>query len=136
MSNALGAFRVEPANALKPQPNLSSHNYRLSAYERLSDLYPERYPSADGYVTNQPLDATEPNTCDALALADAGCTAIITNTPHNTPGACAIVRNLVALVEGQQVEFAAALFRSIWALSQDDWPISTDPPFFGEILCC
>ena len=26
---------------------------------RLSDLYPEMYPAADGYVTSQPLDASE-----------------------------------------------------------------------------
>ena len=32
MSNGLGAFRVEPANALKPERSLSSRNYRLSAY--------------------------------------------------------------------------------------------------------
>jgi hypothetical protein len=30
----------------------------------------------------------------------ADCTAIITNTPHNTDEACAIVRNLVALEKG------------------------------------
>jgi hypothetical protein len=41
MSNGLGAFRVEPANALKPERSLSSHNYRLSAYERKEkDFYP------------------------------------------------------------------------------------------------
>jgi hypothetical protein len=35
MSNALGAFR-----ALKPERSLSSHNYRLSAYERTeNDLF-------------------------------------------------------------------------------------------------
>jgi hypothetical protein len=32
MSNALAAFRVEPANALKPERSLNSRNYRLSAY--------------------------------------------------------------------------------------------------------
>jgi hypothetical protein len=41
------------------------------------------------------------------------CTAIITNTPHNTDEACATVRNLVALEEGQRVDFVATLFRSI-----------------------
>jgi hypothetical protein len=28
---------------------------------RLSDLYPEMYPAAEGYVTTQPLDASEPD---------------------------------------------------------------------------
>src|SRR6478752_2905107 len=51
---------------------------------RLSDLYPEMYPAAEGYVTSQPLDASEPEQLrDAFKLAGE-CTAIITNTPHNT----------------------------------------------------
>ena len=63
---------------------------------RLSDLYPERYPTSDGYVTSQPLDASEAEPLRyALELAGADCTAIITNTPHNTDEACAIVRSLV-----------------------------------------
>jgi hypothetical protein len=81
---------------------------------RLSDLYPERYPEADGYATSQPLDAAEPRELrHAFELTGSDCTAIITNTPHNTVEACAIVRNLIALVEGQHVEFIAVLFRSI-----------------------
>ena len=93
---------------------------------RLSDLYPERHPEADGYVTSQPLDASEPEHLrNAFELAGPACTAIITNTPHNTAEACAIVRNLVALVEEQQVDFVAALFRSIWGAEQDDCHIST-----------
>ena len=60
-----------------------------------------RVVEADGYVTSQPLDAFEPEHLRyAFELAGAGCTAIIANTPHNTGEACAIVRNLVALVEG------------------------------------
>jgi hypothetical protein len=43
MSNALGAFRVKPANTLKPERSPSSHNYRLTVYERLSDL-PRKVP--------------------------------------------------------------------------------------------
>ena len=81
---------------------------------RLSDLYPERYPEADGYATSQPLDAAESRQLrHGFELAGSDCTAIITNTPHNTVEACAIVRNLIALVEGQHVEFIAVLFRSI-----------------------
>jgi hypothetical protein len=104
---------------------------------RLSDLYPERHPEADGYVTSQPLDATETEhlRC-AFALAGADCTAIITNTPHNTDEACAIVGNLVALVEGQQVEFVAALFRAIWGAEPGRLSYLNRPSFFGEILCC
>jgi hypothetical protein len=67
---------------------------------RLSDLSPERYPEADGYVTSQPLDAAEPEELrHAFELAGPDCAAIITNTPHNTVEACATVRNLIALVE-------------------------------------
>ena len=96
---------------------------------RLSDLYPDKYPGADGYVTSQPLDASEPEHLQfAFELAGAGCTAIITNTPHNTHEACAIVRNLVALVEGQRVDFVAALFGRSGVLSRDDCPISTGHP--------
>ena len=42
------------------------------------------------------------------------CIAIITNTPHNTKEAYAIVRNLIADIEKQDIEFVAALFRSMW----------------------
>ena len=88
-------------------------------------------------VTSEPLDASEPEHLWLLfELPGSDSTEIITNTPHNTDEACAIVRNLVALVEEQDVDFAAALFRSIWALSQDDWPYLNRPSFFDEILCC
>jgi hypothetical protein len=44
-----------------------------------------RLVEADGYVTSQPLDASEPEHLRyASELAGAGCTAIIANTPHNT----------------------------------------------------
>jgi hypothetical protein len=57
---------------------------------RLSDLYPELYPAADGYVTREPLNASDvEHLRKAFELAGAGCTAIITNTPHNTKEACA-----------------------------------------------
>ena len=104
---------------------------------RLSDLYPDKYQGADGYVTSQPLDASELGHLQyALELAGADCTAIITNTPHNTDEACAIVRNLISLVEGQQVDFVAALFRSIWGAEPGRLPYLNRPSFFGEILCC
>jgi len=72
----------------------------------------------------------------ALTLAGPNCTAIITNTPHNTDEACAIVGNLIALVEGRQVEFAAALFRAIWGAEPGRLPYLNRPSFLGEILCC
>jgi hypothetical protein len=104
---------------------------------RLSDLYPDKYPGADGYVASQPLDASEPEHLQfAFELAGAGCTAIITNTPHNTDEACAIVRNLIALVEEQNVDFVAALFRSIWGAEPGRLAYLNRPSFFGEILCC
>jgi hypothetical protein len=104
---------------------------------RLTDLYPEMHPAADGYVTSQPLDASEAEPLRyALELAGAGCTASITNTPHNTHEACAIVRNLIALVEEQHVDFVAALFRSIWGAEPGRLPYLNRPSFYGEILCC
>jgi hypothetical protein len=104
---------------------------------KLSDLYPEMYPAADRYVTSQPLDASEPEHLQyAFESAGADCTAIITNTPHNTDEACAIVRNLVALVEAQQVDFVAALFRAIWGAEPGRLAFFNRPSFCGEILCC
>jgi hypothetical protein len=104
---------------------------------RLSDLYPDKYSGADGYVTSQPLDASEPEHLGcALELVGGGYTAIITNTPHNTDEACAIVSNLVALVEAQQVDFVATLFRAIWGAEPGRLSYFNRPSFFGEILCC
>ena len=94
---------------------------------RLRDLYPEMYPAADGYVTSQPLDASDPEHLQ-YAFELAGPAAIITNTPHNTKEACAIVENLIALVEEQRVEFVAALFRSIWGAEPGRLPYLTGRP--------
>jgi hypothetical protein len=95
------------------------------------------YPAADGYVTREPLDASNvEHLRRAFALAGAGCTAIVTNTPHNTQEACAIVKNLIALVEEQDVEFVAALFRSIWGAERGRLTYLNRPSFHGEILCC
>jgi hypothetical protein len=45
---------------------------------RLSDLYPDKYPGADGYVTNRALDASDPeHLTHAFRLASAGCTAAL-----------------------------------------------------------
>jgi hypothetical protein len=72
----------------------------------------------------------------AFQLAGAGCTAIVTNTPHNTREACVIVKNAIALVEGQDVDLVAALFRSIWGAEPGRLPYLNRPSFYGEILCC
>jgi hypothetical protein len=72
----------------------------------------------------------------AFELAGADCTAVITNTPHNTKEACAIVKNLIALVEEQRVDFVAALFRSIWGAEPGRLPYLNRPSFCGEVLCC
>jgi hypothetical protein len=104
---------------------------------RLSDLYPEKYPAADGYVTREPLDASDvEHLMQAFELAGAGCAATITNTPHNTKEACAIVKNLIDLVERQRVVLVAALFRSIWGAEPVRLPYLNRPSFHGEILCC
>jgi hypothetical protein len=100
---------------------------------RLTDLYPGMYAAADGCVTSQPLEASELEYLQyALELVGPECTAIITNTPHNTDEACAIVRNLVALVEGQHVDLVTALFRSIWGAEPGRLPISTGRPFSAK----
>jgi hypothetical protein len=76
---------------------------------RLSDLYPDKYSGVDGYVTSQSLDASDPELLtNSLELAGSDCTAIVTNSPHRTDEACAIVSNLIFLVEGQHVDFVAA----------------------------
>jgi hypothetical protein len=104
---------------------------------RLSDLYPEMYGAANGYVTRQPLDASEPEHLRyAFELAGASCTAIVTNTPHKTKEACTIVKNRIDLVEGQDLEFVAVLFRSIWGAEPGRLPYFNRPSFHGEILCC
>jgi hypothetical protein len=104
---------------------------------RLTDLYPEEYTAADGYLTREPLDASDPGQLKrALVLARPACTAIVTNTPHNTKEACAIVENLIAFAEERAVDFAAALFRSIWGAEPGRLPYFNRPSFCGEILCC
>jgi hypothetical protein len=103
---------------------------------RLSDLYPERCAATVGYVTRQPLDACEiEHLWHAFELAGTACTAVITNTPHNRFEAPAIVRNLIALVEQQDVDFVAALFRSIWGAEPRRLPFFNRPSFYGEIGC-
>ena len=54
----------------------------------------------------------------------------------NANEACAIVKNLIALVEGQHVDFVAALFRSIWGGEPGRLRYLNRPSFYGEILCC
>ena len=105
---------------------------------RLTDLYPELRAAAGAYLTAEPLDASEPNQLrHALDLAGSGCTAIITNTPHNTAEACAIVENSIGLVEeGQQVDLVAVLFRSIWGAEPGRLLYLNRPSFYGEICCC
>jgi hypothetical protein len=72
----------------------------------------------------------------AFELVGQSCTAIITNTPHNTKEACAIVKNMIDQVEGQDVDTAAALFRSIWGAEPGRLTYLNRPSFHGEILCC
>ena len=55
---------------------------------------------------------------------------------HNANEACAIVKNLIALVEGQHVDLVAALFKSIWGTEPGRLPYINRPSFYGEILCC
>jgi hypothetical protein len=143
VSLALGLPRLGldlPKVALDPCGGDGSLRHFLAPFGidvRLSDLYPEAYPSAVGYVTREPYDASEAEGLErVLKLAGAGCGAFITNTPHNTREACAIVKNMIGLVERQHVDLAAALFRSIWGAEPGRLPYLNRRSFHGEILCC
>jgi hypothetical protein len=143
VSLALGLSRLEldlPGVALDPCGGDSTLRRCLASFGldvRLTDLYPEMYPAADGYVAREPLDASDPEQLrHAFELAGPDCTAITTNTPHNTHEACAIVQNLIELVEGEHVDLVAALFRSIWGAEPGRLPYLNRPSFCGEILCC
>jgi hypothetical protein len=104
---------------------------------RLSDLYPEKYPAADGYVSREPLNACDPEHLrSSLEQAGLACRVIVTNTPHNTFEARAIVGNLIALVEGQRIDLVVALFRSIWGSEPGRLAYLNRPSFYGEIACC
>ena len=92
---------------------------------RLTDLYPEKYPAADGYMTRERLDAGHAESLRfSLDEAGADCRAIITNSPHNTEEATAIVRNLVALAEDGRIDFAAACLRTFGATRKGESPFS------------
>ena len=143
ISLALGLSRLGldlPRVALDPCGGDGALHRSLAPFGvdvRLSDLYPEMYPTAQGYIAGQPLDASDPEQLKyAFELAGPDCTAVITNTPHNTREACAIVENLIALVDGEHADFVAALFRSIWGAEPGRLPYLNRPSFYGEILCC
>jgi hypothetical protein len=104
---------------------------------RLSDLYPEKYPAADGYLTRELLDAGHAESLRfSLELAGSHCRAIITNSPHNTEEATAIVKNLVALAEDGRIDFAAMLFKNIWGDEKGRISLFNRLSFLGEIVCC
>jgi hypothetical protein len=104
---------------------------------RLTDLYPEQHPGADGYLTCEMLDAGHMESLRfSLELAGADCRAIITNSPHNTEEARAIVKNLVALAEEGRIDFAAALFKSFWGDEKGRIAFFNRPSFLDEITCC
>ena len=104
---------------------------------KLTDLYPEKYLGADGYVSPEMLDAGHPESlCFALEQAGADCRAIITNSPHNTEEAMAIVNNAVALVEAGRLGFTATLFKNIWGDEKGQIDLFNRPSFLGEVTCC
>jgi hypothetical protein len=55
---------------------------------------------------------------------------------YTTHEACGIVENLIALVEGQNVDVVATLFRSIWGAKPGRLRYLNRPSFHSEILCC
>jgi hypothetical protein len=104
---------------------------------RLTDLYPDKHSTADGYLTRELLDAGHMESLRfSLDLAGGNCRAIVTNSPHNTEEATAIVRNLVALAEEGRIDFAAALFKNIWGDEKGRISLFTRSSFLGEITCC
>ena len=104
---------------------------------RLADLYREKYPVADGYVTYEMLDAGHAASLRfSLDLAGPNCRAIVTNSPHETSAAIAIVKNSIALAEEGRVDVVAALFRSIWGAEPGRLSLLSRPSFLGEVLCC
>jgi hypothetical protein len=104
---------------------------------RLSDLYPEKYSAADGYLTRELLDAGHVESLRfSLEQAGANCRAIITNSPHNTEEATAIVKNAIALAEDGRIEFAAMLFKNIWGDEKGRVSFFNRRSFVGEITCC
>jgi hypothetical protein len=105
---------------------------------RLADLYPEKYPAADGYVTHELLDAGHMESL-RLALDSAGagnCRSVITNSPHETGAAAAIVKNLIALVEEGRIDVVAMLFKNIWGDEKGRFALFDRPAFIGEIALC
>jgi hypothetical protein len=133
-----------------PEGNAGLPRYHLVSFEVPRDLTPRdldwansrpKNPWVSTYghpapIAKLELFADDVNQALGWNASPSSCTAIITNTPHNTDEACAIVRNLVALVEAQQVDFVAALFRAIWGAEPGRLPYLNRPSFYGEILCC
>jgi hypothetical protein len=104
---------------------------------RLTDLYPDKHSTTDGYLTRELLDAGHMESLRfSLDLASGNCRAIVTNSPHNTEEATAIVGNLVALAEEGRIDFAAALFKNIWGDEKGRISLFNRPSFLGEITCC
>ena len=88
-------------------------------------------------MTGEPLDARHAESLRfSLDEAGADCRAIITNSPHNTEEATAIVRNVIALAEDGRIEFAAMLFKNIWGDEKGRISFFNRPSFLGEIVCC
>jgi hypothetical protein len=137
----LPQLRIElPRIALDPCGGDGALRRGLSPFGiqvKLADLYPEKYPAADGYLMREPLDAGHVESLRfSLEQAGANCRAIITNSPHNTEEATAIVKNLVALAEEGRIDFAAALFKSFWGDEKGRVSLFNRPSFPGEITCC
>jgi hypothetical protein len=90
-----------------------------------------------GRVPDSRMARRWPRGIPALLVGACGnCRAILTNSPHNTEEATAIVRNLVALAEEGRIDFATALFKNIWGDEKGRISLFTRPSFLGEITCC
>jgi hypothetical protein len=78
LARGLPQLRLElPRVALDPCDGDGAIRRHLTPFGvdvRLSDLFPKLYPDADGYVTHEPLDASDPhNLRHELGLAAVGC---------------------------------------------------------------
>ena len=72
----------------------------------------------------------------SLDEAGADCRAIITNSPHNTEEATAIVRNVIALADTGASSLLRMLFKNIWGDEKGRNSFFNRPSFLGEIVCC
>lgn len=127
---------VLPAVALDPCGGAGAIRRALTAHGvdvRLTDIAPEVYAGTEGYISQEPLDATR---IDHLrqAVSVAGVRTVISNTPYGQL-AQPIARNLVSLVETGELDMVALLFSALWAGAGERVPLFDSVAYSGRIDC-